>query len=305
LKWVILVGTAICMFVAILVWLWTPDKDEKELRALYAKPPSEFRSVAGIQLHIRDTGAKTSPALVLLHGFGSSLHTWDTWASVLERDYRVIRIDLPGSGFTGADPAGDYSDERAMIVLNGLLEALNITQASMIGNSMGGRLAWKFSAKYPNIVQKLVLIAPDGFESPGVAYGKPAVVPAALNLMRFALPKALLRMNLEPAYANPSALTPEMLTRYHDMMLVAGARDAMLDRMRQVVLVNPVPILKTIRAPTLVLWGDKDAMIPLSNAKDYQAALPSSQLVVLPNIGHVPHEEAPGAALLPVITFLK
>jgi pimeloyl-ACP methyl ester carboxylesterase len=63
--------------------------------AFYAKPPSEFTLVAGIQLYLRDTGEKNSPALVLLHGFGSSLHTWDAWASALEKDYLVIHIDLP------------------------------------------------------------------------------------------------------------------------------------------------------------------------------------------------------------------
>jgi pimeloyl-ACP methyl ester carboxylesterase len=88
-------------------------------------------------------------------------------------------------------------------------------------------------------------------------------------------------------------------------MLVPGGRDAMLERMRQIMLVDPVPMLKTIISPTLLLWGDKDAMIPVTNAKDYMKAMVNSRLVTLPDLGHVPHEEAPLIALQPLLDFLR
>jgi len=75
--------------------------------------------------------------------------------------------------------------------------------------------------------------------------------------------------------------------------------------MRQTVLTDPVPLLKTVRAPTLLLWGEQDAMIPPANAADYRAALPHSTLVTLPGLGHLPHEEDPARALVPVRAFLQ
>jgi pimeloyl-ACP methyl ester carboxylesterase len=186
-----------------------------------------------------------------------------------------------------------------------LMDKLGVTQATLIGNSIGGRIAWEFAAQYPARVSKLVLISPDGFESPGFEYGKKPDVPAVLKLMRYALPKAAMRMNLEPAYANPKALTDDLVTRYHDMMLAPGVRGAMLDRMGQTVLQNPVPLLQKIQAPTLLLWGEKDAMIPFTNAQDYVKALPHNTLAPLKNIGHVPQEEALEQSLIPVLEFLK
>lgn len=293
-------------------WLWTPDKARSELEARYARSPGDFVSVAGLRLHVRDSGARggqpanqpNPPVVVLLHGFGSSLHTWEPWAQALAGTHRVIRYDLPGAGLTGADPTGDYSDERGMQVLLALLDQLGVARASVVGHSMGGRLAFRFAATHPGRVDKLVLVAPDGFASPGFEYDKAPDVPALARLMRHALPKALLRMSLEPAYADTRLMTDDTVTRYHDMMLAPGVRDALLARMEQMMLREPTAVLSTIRAPTLLLWGDRDAMIPVANAQDYLRAMPDARLVTLPGVGHLPHEEAPAASLPAVQAFL-
>ena len=127
----------------------------------------------------------------------------------------------------------------------------------------------------------------------------------ALGLMRYVLPKPLLRMNLEPAYANPATMTDALATQYHDLMLAPGSRQALLTRMTQTVLTDPVPWLQRIQAPTLLVWGDKDAFIPISNAADYVRVLPRSTLVTLPGVGHVPQEEAAVATLAHVRAFLQ
>ena len=88
-------------------WLYTPDKPRSVLEATYAAPPSAFVEIAGIRLHLRDTGPRDAPAIIMLHGFGASLHTWEDWAALLEPNYRVIRMDLPGFGLTGTDPTGE------------------------------------------------------------------------------------------------------------------------------------------------------------------------------------------------------
>jgi pimeloyl-ACP methyl ester carboxylesterase len=305
LKLIVAACVAVVVVVALGMWLWTPDRERAALEASYATGPGDFVEVADIRLHVRDTGPKDGPVVILLHGFGSSLHTWEAWAQTLAVDYRVIRFDLPGAGLTGPDPTGDYSDARALRVLTALMDRLGVTRASFIGNSIGGRMAWKFAADNPSRVDKLVLVSPDGFESPGFEYGKHPEVPTIVGLMRYALPTSVLRMNLAPAYGDPGALTDELVRRYRDMMLAPGVRDAMIERMKQTVLQDPVPLLRRIEAPTLLLWGEKDAMIPFSNAQDYIRALANSKLVPLPGVGHLPQEEAPARALEPVIDFLK
>jgi pimeloyl-ACP methyl ester carboxylesterase len=184
------------------------------------------------------------------------------------------------------------------------MDRLGVQKASLIGNSLGGKIAWNFAVEYPARVDKLVLISPDGFASPGFEYGKKPQLPFMLKLLPYTLPKFLLRMNLAVAYANPAKLSDATLTRYWDMMRAPGDRTAMLARMSQVMLQDPNPLLKQIKARTLILWGEQDGMIPFSNASDYKRDIPNATLVALPGLGHVPFEEAPDISLPPVAAFL-
>jgi pimeloyl-ACP methyl ester carboxylesterase len=285
-------------------WLWTPDKSRSELEAKYLASSSDYLDAAGMRLHVRDTGPRHGPPVILLHGLGSSLHTWEPWAQTLAATHRVISYDLPGFGLTGPDPTANYSDARSLQVLAAVMDKLALDRASLVGHSMGGRLAWLFAARYPQRVAKLVLIAPDGFESPGLTYGTAPAVPTVIKAMTYVLPKAMLRMNLAPAYADAANLSDATVTRYHDLLLAPQVRAAMLTRMAQTILVRPEPLLRQIVAPTLLLWGAKDAMIPLANAADYLKILPRAELVTLPGLGHVPHEEAPAVSLPPAQAFL-
>ncbi len=286
-------------------WLWTPDRDRASLEALYLQSPADLMQVAGQRLHVRDTGPRDASAVLLVHGFGASLHTWEAWAQELAKTHRVVRFDLPGSGLSGPDPTGDYRDARTMEILLALLDRLGIAKAHVVGHSIGGRISWTFAARHPQRVDRLVLLSPDGFASPGVAYGTQPEVPLALGLMRYVLPKPLLRMNLAPAYGNPAVMSDALATQYHDLMLAPGSRQALMARMQQTVLTDPVPLLQRIDAPTLILWGDQDNFIPISNAADYVRALRHSTLVTLPGVGHVPQEEGGAAALTPVTKFLR
>lgn len=287
------------------ILLFTPDASRAALEAKYHVPSSDYIEVAGLRLHVADVGPRDAPAVILLHGFGSSLETFDAWAQVLSKQFRVVRFDLPGFGLTGADPTGDYSDARGLMLIGGLMDRLGLSRASLVGNSMGGRLAWMFAAAFPGRVEKLVLISPDGFASAGFDYGKAPDVPLMLRLLPYTLPKFMLRATLAPAYAHKRLLTDEVVTRYWDFMRAPGVRRAIVDRTAQTILQDPIPLLRKIRAPTLLLWGEEDAMIPISNAADYVAALPECHLVRLPGLGHVPQEESPVSSLPPVLDFLN
>ena len=287
------------------LYLWTPDKSKAELEKIYGSPKNAYVSALGVNLHYQDTGpSKNAIPIVFLHGFGASLQTWETWAQALSEDYRVISVDLPGFGLTGEDPSGIYTDQRSVEVLEAFLKELNIPKVVLVGNSMGGKFAWQFAARYPNQVAKLVLISPDGYASPGIEYGKKPDVPAIADLYRYFFSKAFLAMNLEPAYANPKTLSDALVNRYYDLMLAPGVRGAILARMQQTVLQDPVPSLASIQVPTLLIWGEKDAFIPISNSNDYLKVMPNAKRVSLPNIGHLPQEEQPSIGLAALKEFL-
>ncbi len=294
-------GLALLGVVALAVWLHAPDKPRAELEAAY---PGEYRIVEGVRLRLRDTGPREAPALILLHGFGASLETWEPWARALSADYRVIRIDLPGFGLTGPDPSGDYSDARAIKVLVGLMDQLGIDRASLVGNSLGGRIAWNFAAQHPERLTRLVLVSPDGFASPGFEYDRAPKTPLVMKVLPYVAPRGLLKANLAAGYGRPETLSEATLTRYRDMLVAPGVRRAILARMEQVILKEPGPTLSRITAPTLLLWGEKDGMIPISNAADYQRYLPDATLLRLPGLGHLPFEENPAGSLPPVERFL-
>jgi len=286
-------------------WLWTPDRDRAQLEATYLKAPGDMRQVGPWRLHLRDTGPRDAPAILFIHGFGSSLHTWDEWTTALEARFRVVRFDLPGNGLSDPDPADDYTDERSLQLIVAVMDSLGLQKAAIAGHSIGGRMAWTFAARHPQRVERLVLIAPDGFASAGFDYGRAAEVPLSMDLMRYALPKPLLKISLAPAYADPSIMTPALATRYHEMMLAPGARQAMLARMRQTVLTDPVPLLRAIQAPTLLIWGEQDAMIPFANSSDYLRTLPNARLAALPGVGHLPQEERAPEGLRALSDFLQ
>jgi len=295
----------VVLLVVACVALYTPDRKASWLAARYVAADDQFITMLGVRLRVRISGPADAPVVILLHGFGGSLETWEPWAVVLSKQYRVVRFDLPGFGLTGPDPSGDYTDARTVRVLAALMDALGVQKADLIGNSLGGKIAWNFAVEYPGRVEKLVLISPDGFASPGFEYGVKPKLPAVMRLLPYTLPRFMLRMNLAVAYADPKRLSDATLTRYQDMMLAPGDRQAMLERMVQVMLVPPGPELAKITAPTLILWGEQDGMIPFSNSADYVRDIPGARLVALPGLGHVPFEEDPAGSLPPVLAFLR
>ncbi len=287
------------------VWYPTPDISRQELESRYLAAPSDLRQVAGTVLHVRDSGSRDAPAILLLHGLGAHLQTFDAWTEDLQSDYRVIRLDWPGSGLSPPDTTVNYTDERSMELLLALLDQLAVTKTHVAGNSIGGRIAWRFAAAHPERVEGLILISPDGFSSPGFQYRQAPKIPAVMQAIKYALPKSLLRSSLMIAYSDPSRLSGQTLTRYHDLMRGPGSREALLERMQQTILIPPEPLLKTIKGPVLLLWGEDDGMIPIANAADYQRNLANATLVRLPNSGHVPQEETPAQSLQPVRAFLE
>jgi pimeloyl-ACP methyl ester carboxylesterase len=284
--------------------LWTPDLERAELEKRYVASSPQMLDVNGLKVHYKETGPQAAPALLLMHGFGSSLQAWDDWSLKLEQKYRVIRLDLPGFGLTGASPANDYSEEKDLAILTHFADKLGLEKFSIIGHSMGGKMAWTLAATQPERVQALVLMAPDGFPEAKDIGTKPYEVPAVMGLIKYFLPKYLVRKSIEPAFAEADALSDARVNRYYDMLRAPGVRAAILERSNQTIYTDPVPRLKAIKAPTLLIWGEQDQIIPSTNAKSYASVLSNSTTVLVPKLGHLLQEEQPEKGLTAVMQFL-
>lgn len=301
-----LLAALLLVVAAIAAWLYTPDRSRADSEARFSRGDGDFVEAAGLRFHVRQEGPADAPVLVMIHGNGSMLQTWDGWAADLSRDHRVIRYDLAGHGLTGADPAGIYGTDRDVRQLAALLDALGVETASLIGNSLGGQIAWNYAMAFPEQVEKLVLVAPGGYPLPGVGFDQAVEPTTAQKLRPYTLKPQAVRMVLSALYGDPARVDDAAVTRYYESWRAPGVRQALLERTRQYRIQDPAARLRTIQAPTLLVWGEKDWLVSFATVPaQFQANLPDSRLVSFPGLGHMPQEEDPATTVAAVRAFLE
>ena len=305
----ILLIFSILFVLVIVLFFGHGDISLDELKLKYANTESSFIAVNGMDVHYRDEGNESdSIPIILIHGTGSSLHTFDNWSTALKHSNRVIRMDLPAYGLTGPFPDGNYSMSHYTSFLKDFLTALKIEQCVLAGNSLGGQIAWNFTLEQPGMVKKLILIDAAGYpmysKSVPIAF-RLAKTPKLNKALNYITPRFLVRSSVENVYFNTSRVTNTIVDRYFELTLRAGNRKAFVDRLKKRVDTNAFTSIKNITQPTLILWGAQDLLIPVENAYKFQNDLPNNTLVVLDNSGHVPMEENPVESLKAVLKFLK
>lgn len=300
--------TVAVFLVAGLLATWAPDRSVQSLAPRWAAPPSRFVAVQGMQVHLRDEGPRDDPVpIVLLHGTSASLHTWDGWAQQLGTKHRVIRFDLPAFGLTGPRPDADYSIAAYVRFVVAMLDALQVSECVLAGNSLGGQIAWNTALAHPQRIRKLVLVDAAGYplqpESVPIGF-QLARMPLVRDTMQYVLPRGLVQSSVRNVYGDPAKVTPQLVDRYYDLTLRAGNRQALVQRLQQPLSGNEAAI-PTIRQPSLILWGTKDRLIPSDHAQRFAHDLPSARLHLFDGLGHVPHEEDPLATVAVVQDFLE
>ena len=294
-----------------LVMSWAPDQPVDELKVRWARPPSRFIEINGMQVHLRDDGPHDDPApIVLLHGTSASLHTWDGWAVALRDKRRVIRFDLPGFGLTGPNRQNDYSTETYVTFVRAVLDKLGVQRFVVAGNSLGGQIAWSVAAAMPDRVAGLVLVDASGYpfellttpQSIPIGF-RIAAIPGLRLLSEYTLPRGLVESSVRSVYGDPSKVTPELVDLYSAMARREGNRKALGRRIDQGY-TGDVALLKGIKAPTLILWGGKDRLAPMEFARWFARDIPGAKLVVFDDLGHVPQEEDPARTVAEVKRFL-
>ncbi|MBO0937371.1 alpha/beta hydrolase [Fibrella sp. HMF5335] len=297
----------LALLAVVYVVLYRSDLTVRELIERYTTPNSRHITVDGMNVNYRMEGnpSDTLP-LVLLHGTGSMLQTWDGWVSVLQGQRRIIRLDLPGYGITGPQPDNKASGTYYADFMIRFLEKIGEKRCDVAGNSLGGSIAWHMAMLYPDRVRKLILIDAAGypFTPKSVPIGfRMARVPGIAGLVAKLTPDALFRSSLENVYFNDSLITDKLVQTYADLNRREGNRQNFVRR-------KPEPDslwqkMRQIKQPTLILWGQHDDLIPAIVARQFHRDLPNDTLIVYPNAGHVPMEEIPAQTAKDAAAFLS
>jgi len=289
--------------------VWAPDKPLSALTARWAPSPSRFLGLDGMQVHLRDEGPRTdSLPIVLVHGTSASLHTWDGWAGSLRRSRRVIRFDLPGFGLTGPSPDNDYSLTAYTRFTLQLLDSLGVSRFAIAGNSLGGEVAWHVAAAAPDRVDALILVDAAGYPmvSQTVPIGFRMARTRGLEwLFTRILPRGVVESSVRSVYGDPSRVSDSLVTRYYELTLREGNRASLPRRFAQSGNAADSTRIAAIRAPTLIMWGGRDGLIPPDHAGRFARDIAGSRIQLFPELGHVPHEEDPARTVAAAEAFLK
>jgi pimeloyl-ACP methyl ester carboxylesterase len=293
-----LLGGVLVLLIVLGIIFYQKDQSPEEVYNKYSLASSQQIAIGGVQLHYSDEGNRLdSTPLLLIHGTSSSLRTWDGVTAQLKSQYRIIRFDLPGFGLTGPNPNHDYSTSYYNQVIDSLLTALHVSRVIIVGNSLGGSIATQYAIYQPAKVRGLVLVdaagLPPAKKTTGAIGFKLAQMPVINRLLTIITPRVLVKKSLEDAYGDIGKVTDSLTTQYFDMLTREGNRKALVDRMRQGWQEKSSDFLSNVEAPTLIVWGSKDRLIPVENAELFQQKIKNSQVHIWDNLGHVPMEEDP------------
>ena len=273
----------------------------EELKAAYAPAPSKFMMMDDATVHYRDEG--TGFPVVLIHGMSSSLHTWQGWTEILSKQYRVIRMDLPGFGLTGPNGDNEYNIAYYESFIGRLLDSLGVKECYIAGNSLGGFITWNYALHHPQQVKKIILLDAAGYplQDPPFVIGM-ARSKVLSPVFRYITPRFIVSASMKQVYGDASKISDSVTDRYFKMALRAGNRGAFIAFANQIRNYDTLPI-QQIHTPTLIEWGEKDRWIPLPNAQKFNRDIKGSRLIVYSGVGHVPMEEIAAQSCADALKF--
>ncbi len=276
-------------------WLLIPNRilSQEYVQQKYITPQSKFYQWKDLNVHYVEEGK--GPAILMIHGFGGSHRNFSKLADLLKSDYRVIRVDLPG--FALSDVPQGYTSEDDLV---GLYKALmsdfipDIVGENfyVMGNSMGGWMAWEIAAAMPEKISGMVLLCAAGYEMDKIVN---TVVPfLRLKPVQYALsrgmPLAISKNSLKNLYADPSKISKENVKVSNDFK----NREGVLPWMMMMATSGQRPDtsrIASINVPTLIIWGEKDRLIPVSHASKFERDIKGSEKIVYTDAGHLPMVE--------------
>ncbi len=258
-------------------------------------------------MHYRCAGS--GPAVLLVHGLLAHSYSWRNIIPALAGRFTAIAPDLLGIGFSDRVPGLDCSMKASAERLVGFCDALGIGEFDLVGTSHGGALATIMAAELGKRVRRLVLVAP---VNPWSRAGGKRIAVLSSPLGRMLFRQTFLRLDplndwvVERLFADPAKIPPAMFEGYAAALRIPGSADYLLEVVRcwQEDLRSLEPYYRRVHQPTLLVWGDCDLAVLPSSAAHVQRAIAGSKLVWMPNVGHLPYEEAPHELNRVLMNFL-
>jgi pimeloyl-ACP methyl ester carboxylesterase len=277
---------------------------------IYHAEHSWFTSVNGVSIHYQDAGDESAPPMILIHGFISSNLVWnEVFLPLANAGFRVIAPDLPGYGYSAKPGNGEYTIAAQARAVLGLMDRLGIEQATIVGASYGGAVAALLALDCPERVANLILVGAVTNDQPKKKLllrlaGVPLVGDIATPL--FLGSRWVLRKRTEDVYRRLGyPLDERKLAARHHLLATSNTHRAMIRTIRRWSAERITREASLIRQPTLLVWGDEDTHIPISNAFKLREAIPNSRLIVFRHCGHLPPTEYPAKFVEVVTDFCK
>jgi len=255
-----------------------------------------FTQVDGMDIHVLAKGRGVP--IILIHGFTSNIYTWRFNTDELAKGFSVYALDLPGFGYSEKPDKGDfdYSIDGYADFIVSFMDAMGIRKAVLVGNSMGGGVALKTYLKHPKRVDKIVLVDSMGYPSEGGHF-------LVFQLMRYpVIGEVLMSLNYRPVvessmkggvYYDNSFVTDDVVDSFFNVYKTENAGKTPLWVMRSFSEKFPFEEgdMEKVKVPTLIIWGAEDNLISAGAADLFARDIADSKAIVLPEAGHLPHEE--------------
>ena len=277
-----------------------------------ADADSQFIEINGLNVHYKKYGSG-EPTFILLHGFGASLFSWREVTAPLAEFGTVIAYDRPAFGLTERpmewDGINPYSQEAQVELVIGLMDALGVEKAILVGNSAGGTIAMLTALQYPQRVESLILVDPAVYAGGGApSWSRPLLKTPQMNRLGPLFARQIQTRGpelVELAWYDPSKITPEIMEGYQKPLRVENWDKALWYLTTSSRESSLAERLDEFTLPILVITGDDDRIVPTEQSVRLAGELPNASLVVIPQSGHVPHEETPAEFMQAVIDFLN
>jgi len=250
--------------------------------------------------------------LLLIHGYGAGFWIWEKQLDILSRNYKVYALDTIGYGYSDR-PRIEYTPETYIHFLRDFMDGLEIERATLIGNSMGGGIAWAMAALFPKRVEKLILIdcvPPDVLNQVrNESFRTLAVVkdiPFLPYLVIASRNKNSMKRVLQECLFDRRLISPALLDRQWELNRFKGSTWALYSTLKHAKETSKMgDYLSLINHPTLLIWGERDLVFPPSVGESLHQAIKGSKLHIIKRSGHIPMWETPEEVNRVILDFLK
>ncbi len=255
---------------------------------------SRFVDIDGVKLRYKDEGA--GPAVLLVHGTFGDLGDWDDWTKALTGSFRVVRVDLPGFGLSGPIASGNYSVDRMLSLIDGLMDTLDAPRFALVGVSYGGLVAFRYAATRTDRVSALLLMNSAGIEYGSTRADDTGPKPPPDLLTADTIERKDVEALLAYLIGDTARITPALVNRKLDFINQAGRQEESVLGRKLYERGDPARVLAHIRAPVLVMWGGRNRVLKTDTATAFMALLKnacSREQVVYPQGTHLLNLQIP------------